>query len=208
MGATWSCSNIDFDRMQEAMRQRWGAPGLSKFQIWRRLVTAPAVTSELEQLTRVNDFFNRQIEFSEDAVVWGQRDYWASPMETLGQGKGDCEDYALAKLFTLRMLGVNPEKLRLIYVQARTVTSGSVYLSTHMVLAYYPSADAEPLVLDNLVTDIRPASSRPDLAPVFSFNDKGVYKRTVGKGDERVGGATLLSRWEGLIEKVNREGLY
>lgn len=207
LGATWCFSRIDLNLAEEAMHQRWGAPGLAKFQVWRNLVTDPVKPSELAQLKRVNDFFNRHIEFAEDTVVWGQRDYWASPMETLGQGRGDCEDYAFAKLFTLRVLGVAPEKLRLIYVQARTVTAGSAFLSAHMVLAYYPSADAEPLIMDNLVADIRPASSRPDLAPVFSFSDMGVYKRTQNNSEERVGGAMLLSRWEGLMKKVNAEGL-
>lgn len=39
-----------------------------------------------------------------------------------------------------------------------------------MVVAYYPAPDAEPLILDNLLTTILPASERPDLIPVFSFN--------------------------------------
>lgn len=206
MAATWCFSAFDFDRKLEQMRQRWGTTGVQKFQSWRQLVTEPKAATELDQLARVNDFFNRQVVFAEDAVVWGQTDYWASPMETLGQGRGDCEDYAIAKLFTLRMLGVAPEKLRLIYAQARTGAAGTVQLSAHMVLAYYVSADAEPLVLDNLVNDIRPASKRPDLAPVFSFNDQGVYKRPAGKPEVRMGSAALLSRWEVLLRLVQTEG--
>jgi hypothetical protein len=38
------------------------------------------------------------------------------------------------------------------------------------VLAYYALPEAEPLILDNLISELRPASRRPDLTPVFSFN--------------------------------------
>jgi predicted transglutaminase-like cysteine proteinase len=203
---TWGYGAFDFDRLAELMRQRWGAPGVQKFQSWRQLVEAPVRASDLEQLQRVNDFFNRHTVFTEDSAAWGQTDYWATPTETIGLGYGDCEDYAIAKLFTLRLLGIAPEKLKLIYVQARTGTAGAVNLSAHMVLAYYSRPDGEPLVLDNLIDEIRPASRRPDLAPVFSFNDEGVYKRSAGKAETRIGGPALLSRWEALLKRVRAEG--
>jgi hypothetical protein len=74
----------------------------------------------------------------------------------------------------------------------------------HMVLAYYAQANAEPLILDNLVTEIRPASRRPDLTPVFSFNSEGLWQ---GNGGPRMGDAVeRLSRWREVMRKARAEG--
>jgi predicted transglutaminase-like cysteine proteinase len=132
--------------------------------------------------------------------VWRQEDYWASPLEFMGRAAGDCEDYAISKYMTLLSMGVPKEKLRMIYVRART---GGASVA-HMVLGYYPSPAEEPLILDNLITSVRLASQRSDLAPVFSFNSDGLW----------VGGATAssadptarLSRWRDVLERMRQEG--
>jgi hypothetical protein len=73
-----------------------------------------------------------------------------------------------------------------------------------MVLAYYANAQAEPLILDNLITDIRPASRRPDLTPVFSFNSEGLWH---GNGSQRMGDAAeRLSPWREVLRKARAEG--
>ena len=74
-----------------------------------------------------------------------------------------------------------------------------------MVLAYYAQPEAEPLVLDNLINDIRPASRRPDLVPVFSFNSDGVF---TGGAKETApsAGTGRLSRWEDLLKRARAEG--
>ncbi len=125
-------------------------------------------------------------------------------METLGREAGDCEDFALAKYFTLGQAGVPVERMRLTYVRARIGGSESRLMQAHMVLAYYPQPDAEPLILDNLITDIRPASRRQDLLPVFSFNTEGLW---VGNADSPSGNATeRLSRWRDLLRRTKQEG--
>lgn len=151
-------------------------------------------------LRRVNDFYNRRIEFSTDAEVWGVQDFWSSPMELLARGQGDCEDFAIAKYFTLIAAGVAPARLRMVYVRASTPRG----VQAHMVLAYYPQPSAEPLVLDNLVTDILPASARTDLQPVFSFNADGLWQ---GVGRASAGDPQArLSRWRRVIQKARSEG--
>ena len=75
-----------------------------------------------------------------------------------------------------------------------------------MVLAYYPTPDAEPLILDSLITDIRPASRRPDIKPIFSFNSQGVYQGTAGSGTAGTGGVGSLSRWQDLLKRARTEG--
>jgi hypothetical protein len=75
-----------------------------------------------------------------------------------------------------------------------------------MVLAYYPQPEAEPLVLDNLIGDIRPASRRPDLVPVFSFNSEGVFTGVSAKDSNPAAGVGRLSRWEDLLKRAHAEG--
>lgn len=202
-----SAAAPDFDRLFASFVLRWGnsAP-TQRFGAWRELIVAAASIPEPDRLKRVNDFFNRQLVFGDDPVVWGQADYWATPIESLGRGAGDCEDFAIAKYYTLRMVGVESAKLRLIYVRARTGVADGTPTQAHMVLAFYGQADAEPLVLDNLIGDIRPASRRPDLSPVFSFNSEGVFVGATGKDSTVAAGLGRLSRWEDLLRRARAEG--
>lgn len=155
---------------------------------------------EESRLKEVNTFFNRAIVFREDRDIWGQVDYWASPLEMLSRGQGDCEDFAIAKYFALMAAGVPSAKLRLVYVRAQI---GAV-IQAHMVLAYYREPMAEPLILDNLLGDIRPASRRPDLMPVFSFNAEGMWQ---GVGGGSAGDPSArLSRWRDMLTKAKAEG--
>ena len=192
--------------MLETVLQRWGAAATPKFQNWRNLVQTGGASPELDRLARVNEFFNRQIIFGEDTAIWGQVDYWATPLETLGRGSGDCEDFVIAKYFTLRLVGVGPDKLRLVYVRARTGSNDSVATLAHMVLAYYAQPDSEPLVLDNLISDIRLASRRPDLVPVFSFNGQGIFAGASSTQLAPAVGSGRLSRWEDLLRRTRAEG--
>ncbi|CAM8619861.1 COG3672 Predicted transglutaminase-like cysteine proteinase [Comamonadaceae bacterium] len=191
------------DAVQASFLQRWGAAAQPRFDAWRKLLPTLTDLGDTERLKRVNSFVNQQVQFSEDTAVWGQTDYWATPVETLGRGAGDCEDFAIAKYFTLLQIGVAPDKLRFIYVRAKTGTSDAT--QAHMVLAFYASPDAEPLVMDNLVGEIKPASRRPDLVPVFSFNSTGVFTGAAG-ASPAAGGTGRLSRWEDLLRRAKAEG--
>ncbi|MBB1077334.1 transglutaminase-like cysteine peptidase [Rhodoferax sp. 4810] len=179
---------------------------MAKFRAWRELIASAAALPEDERLNQANQFLNRTLVFSDDVAVWGQVDYWATPMETMGRGTGDCEDFVIAKFFTLKLMGVPVEKLRLIYVYARTGTGATAPRQAHMVLAFYATPDAEPWVLDNLVGDVRLASRRPDLSPVFSFNTQGIFAGTSSTVVAPAQGAGRLSRWEDLLKRARAEG--
>lgn len=202
--AAYSASN--FDLLQASYMQRWGTTSMPKFNAWRELLSSGAGVTDLDRLKKTNEFVNRAVAFGDDLQVWGQVDYWATPLETLGRSAGDCEDYAIAKYFTLLELGIAPEKLRLIYVRAKTGTSDNVLMQAHMVLAYYAQPEAEPLVLDNLMGDIRAASRRPDLVPVFSFNRDGIFAGISGREVSPAAGTGRLSRWEDLLKRARAEG--
>lgn len=196
----------DFERLLSTFSQRWGTAVTVRFNAWQSMLQTVRGGTDAERMKRVNDFFNRQIKFGEDSVIWNQPDYWATPLETLGLGAGDCEDFAIAKYYSLKEVGVSPEKLRLIYVRAKTGSSDAVASQAHMVLAYYAQPEAEPLVLDNLINEIRPASRRPDLVPVFSFNSEGVFTGVSGKEATPAAGTGRLSRWEDLLKRARAEG--
>lgn len=172
--------------------------GDTRLTSWLSLLDNPSQDDERAQLERVNHFINRSVSFVSDQQAWGADDYWATPAQTLSLGKGDCEDFAIAKYFSLVRMGVPSEKLRLTFVKALKQNQA------HMVLAYYPSADAQPLILDNLDPRVRPASERGDLLPVYSFNNHGVF---LAKSPQRVSQPPqFLARWNELSERALADG--
>ena len=143
----------------------------------------------------VNDFFN-QARFVDDQTLWNEEDYWATPVELLARNAGDCEDYAIAKFFTLLSAGFNEDKLQISYVKALELNQA------HMVLAYYEAPDAEPLILDNINSNILPASERPDLEPVYSFNGLGLWLNRFERDKaKRLGGPEVMSNWNDMLRR-------
>ena len=199
------CSGAwDVDRTMAAA-SKMGPRAIAGARALQSLQAELQIADEADKLRGVNEFFNRRVLFRDDMEVWGQTDYWATPLEMLDKGAGDCEDYAIAKYFSLLGLGVPVAKLRLVYVRAQLGGVGGPS-QAHMVLAYYESATAEPLILDNLVSDVRSASRRPDLSPVFSFNGEGIWQ---GVGTQAAAGDPVarLSRWRDLLAKARAEGM-
>jgi len=202
-GAVWIPGNaMDLVRLQQSVLQRFGQEGEERVQQLQQQMPQWQLLTEKEKLMRVNDFFNRMLQFSSDSALWKQVDFWATPGETLGMGAGDCEDFTIAKYFTLKALGLPVQKLRLTYVRARIGGPSSNITQAHMVLTYYPTPEAQPLVLDNLLNEIRPAARRPDLEPVFSFNSDGVW----ALGGKTATPVERLSRWTSLLERMQQEG--
>ncbi|MCY1212498.1 Bacterial transglutaminase-like cysteine proteinase BTLCP [compost metagenome] len=194
--AAWSV-----DPVLRKAEKRYGDSGPAKERLhaWHALLQSGRQLGELQQLQAVNQMINSQVRFSDDSELWQRRDYWATPVETLASGAGDCEDFALAKYFTLLQLGVAPDKLRITYARALELNQA------HMVVTYYETPDAEPLILDNLVDDILPASRRKDLALRYAFDAQGLYAMK-GSTLKRVGNTAELPIWQGLLARMEREG--
>ena len=154
------------------------------------------------QLQEVNRFFN-QFEYKEDQDHWGQQDYWATPSEFLGTQTGDCEDFVVAKYFSLRKLGVPDERLYLTYVKALNQNVA------HMVLSYFESPTSVPLILDNYNPRILRATERQDLLPVYSFNAKSLFltNASAGLGQALPTDRIKNSKWKKLLEEVDKENL-
>lgn len=195
-------ASLDRVRLRQSMRREFGSDGLSVLEEWLNLLERLRRAARDTQLHDVNDFINRRVRWLDDDRAWHQEDFWATPLETLGRGAGDCEDFTIAKYVSLRELEIPEAMLRLIYVKARI--GRSRITQAHMVLGYYVSPSTEPLVLDNLVTTIEPAGERIDLEPLFSFNGSGLW----ATGSPRSHGdpTARLSRWRSAIDRMRQQG--
>jgi len=169
-----------------------------RLQQWKSLIDSGSQWSDIKKLTSVNNFIN-QFNFVDDIDHWKQEDYWATPLQTLVTKGGDCEDFAIAKYFTLSAMGLDEDKMRLTYVKALTINKA------HMVVSYFERTNAEPLVLDNLNTNIVPASQRQDLLPVYSFNGEGLWLAKREQSGQYVDDASRLSLWQELLQHMNVE---
>ncbi|MBN2865969.1 MAG: transglutaminase-like cysteine peptidase [Thiotrichales bacterium] len=177
--------------------KKYGPLAVKRFEAWQALVDNNLNKSERIKLEKVNDFFN-QVLWVSDQQHWGTSDYWATPIEMLGTDAGDCEDYTIAKYFTLKALGVPESKLYLTYVKAIRLNQA------HMVLTYFEKPNTIPLVLDNINKRILPASKRQDLVPIYSFNGDGLWlAKERGKGKAVAGGSTRLKKWNSLLKKMD-----
>jgi predicted transglutaminase-like cysteine proteinase len=182
----------------EKVQKTYGTQAYQDVAKWNDLLKELQGQDIQEQLFKINSFFNRQ-KFVDDKEHWGKEDYWATPIEFIASGGGDCEDFSIAKYFSMRALGVPANKLRLMYVKALE------YNMAHMVLAYYEQPNAIPLVLDNLNKNILPANKRRDLQPVYSFNGEGLWAaKEQGRGKQLQDGGNN-SLWNDLTSRMNLE---
>ncbi len=182
----------------DEFEKKYGEEVSKRLILWDNLIEKAKNEKLLYKLKMVNDFFNK-VTYKLDPVHWGKVDYWATPFEFLGTGAGDCEDYAIAKYYTLRLLGVPEEKLRIVYV--KLLRKNSQFEQAHMVLTYYHTPDSTPIVLDNVNKKLVLANKRDDLKPVYSFNASGLWRaQSKGQTSQRVGNNNLES-WKDLMSR-------
>jgi predicted transglutaminase-like cysteine proteinase len=128
---------------------------------WQAMLNGQVGRAPIDQLQAVNRFLN-DWRYQADAEYYGQRDYWATPLEFLRQS-GDCEDYAITKYVSLRQLGFAAERLRLVVV--RDVLRDLA----HAVLAVY--LDDQVVILDNLTRAVLPQEQVTQYVPYYSINE-------------------------------------
>ncbi len=191
------------ERQLSAIEANYKSYGRKRVTDWMQIVASSQGKSVKEKLTIVNDFFNQNVIWVSDFDHYGVEDYWSTPLETLASGGGDCEDFSIAKYFTLLALNVPMEKLTITYVKADSVNPIN---RSHMVLTYYEKPSAVPLVLDNLNPEIKPASERKDLSPVYTFNGQGLWmakERAAGKSTSS--SASNIALWRAMTARMGRE---
>lgn len=153
----------------------------------------------LKKLSHVNAFYNKILPVN-DSSKYKVDDHWATPKEFLINGKGDCEDYAIAKYFTLLEAGIPKSKLFLSVVKVKGEAN------YHMVLLYIENKKSMPLVLDNLSFKVVSFDIRKKLIPKFIFNEKVAYilknkkiskKVKINWGD--------VDKWQKLLNRVYKK---
>lgn len=192
-------SAIEFsESILNDIEKKYGDYAKKRVVSWEKLMKENQNISEAEKLEKVNKFFNL-LEYLSDKAHWNVEDYWATPLEFLVSGAGDCEDFSIAKYFTLRELGVDDEKLLITYVK---YTEYGGYEQAHMVLTYYETPTSIPLVLDNIRKEILSADKRADLRPIYSFNGSGLWRsKELSKG-KKLGTADDVNMWADMQERM------
>lgn len=130
---------------------------------WNDMLSAIRGKSLREQLVSVNSWANKH-PYILDQVNWGMEDYWETPFEFIALS-GDCEDYAIAKYYSLRALGLSNDKLRIIIVQDFNL--GGII---HAILGVYDGD--ELLVLDNQIKQVVPAMNIYHYRPIYGINEE------------------------------------
>ena len=148
----------------------------------------------IEKLTEINNYFNL-FAYVSDINLWSRVDYWATTLEFIGAGSGDCEDYALAKYQTLKKMGISNKHLKLEYVKVIPTNEA------HLVLNYYETPTSDPLVLDNYNKEILPASQRFDLTPFFVFNTHG-FKFVKNRKYSYSEISNIQSEWNSYLKRT------
>jgi len=177
---------------------------MTKIARWQAFVQYVRQRSDTDKIAAVNDYFNR-FHFVTDATLWHQPDYWATPLQVVAVGGGDCEDLAVAKYFTLRILGIADDRLRLIYVLNHDTPSGRP--DPHMVLTYRAAESADRLVLDILTSEIQNLAQRKALEPVYGLNSTGLWYFDDNARDIPAGNPAQLVQWRRLSEAMGRDSV-
>lgn len=130
-----------------------------------RQLASGSEASALAKLELVNSWVNRRVQFVSDIRATGQSDLWSSAAETLSRGRGDCEDYAIAKLQLLKALGFSSDDLYF------AVVRDLVRRADHAVLVV--RVDGRFVVLDNNVDRVLDSSEVADYRPVITYAASG-----------------------------------
>ncbi len=152
--------------------------------------------STMKKISMVNLFIN-QATHKLDEDGYGIDDYWATPKEFLLNGYGDCEDFAIAKYFTLLELGIDKNDLYLANVIIKKKNE------SHMVLLYKDKKMKTPIVLDNIINQILPLNKRADLTQIAAFNESSWYR--LNNNELTFHSAVNFERegkWETLLYRV------
>ena len=178
---------------------KYGSKAYKRVVLWDNLLNKSKKLSSLKKLKNINDFFNK-IKYKRDKAHWKKKDYWASPFEFMGTGAGDCEDYAIAKYFSLIKLGIPENKLRITYV--KLLRRRTKYEEAHMVLTYFHKPNSTPIVLDNVNKKLKLSTKRRDLKPVYSFNANGLWQaKNKGRSSLKVG-KNNLKNWKSMMRRI------
>jgi predicted transglutaminase-like cysteine proteinase len=128
----------------------------------------------LSALQAVNSLVNGSVRYVRDIDALGVEDQWASPLDTVRRGIGDCEDYALLKMAMLTGLGFEPGSMQLVvgFLEVRKLG--------HSVLKV--TVRGQALILDNLSDGVHRDREIPDYRPLYSLGPDGAWLHGYRRG--------------------------
>jgi predicted transglutaminase-like cysteine proteinase len=126
-----------------------------------RYAQSLAGKDSVQRLEAVNWYVNKRVRFVDDQVRWGRADVWSAANDTLNAGRGDCEDFAIAKLAMLRRAGIADKDLYLV------ILKDTVRRADHAVLV--ARAGGHMYLLDNGTDELLDSESVQDYRPIFTF---------------------------------------
>lgn len=129
---------------------------------WKAFITTLDGKDRVSQLEAVNRYANTH-PYIQDIANWGLPDYWETPKEFLDRN-GDCEDYAIAKFYSMRALGMDNDTLRIVVLQDLNLRI------PHAILVAY--VGGQPYVLDNQIQQVVPADVIRHYRPFYSINER------------------------------------
>lgn len=129
---------------------------------WMQFLSSIRHLSKIEQVRQVNRYANKH-EYILDIENYGIEDYWATPREFL-YNNGDCEDYAITKMLSLKMLGFEMRNIRLVVLQDTNLRI------PHAVLAINTRTDT--LIMDNQIDEVVSHRHILHYVPVYALNEK------------------------------------
>jgi len=132
-----------------------------------RFAEAQRGKDAITTLEAVDWYVNKRVRFVDDQVQWGRPDVWSAASTTLARGRGDCEDYAIAKMAMLRRAGFADRDLYLV------VLKDLVRRADHAVLV--ARADGHMYVLDNGTDQVLDSETVPDYRPILTFASTGSW---------------------------------
>ncbi len=114
----------------------------------------------------INRAINLAIRPMSDAAQWGVPDRWSAPLATLTSGRGDCEDYAIAKYVALREAGIAEDDVRLVILRDLAVGQDHAVVAARL--------DERWIVLDNRRLTLVEDTEMPRVLPLFVLDRDGV----------------------------------
>ena len=186
-----------FEDVMQKAEKKYGQSARTRYEMYNaKISTLQNATTQIK-LQEINNFFNK-IPYVDDIKVWGETEYWATPLEFLAKAKGDCEDYVIAKYFSLVNLGIAYEKLYFTYVKS------TQYTRPHMVISYFETPHSIPLVLDSINYKIFSADKRSDLIPVYNYNGESLYhaQEKGQHGQKAKNRKTVDEKWQRLLDGI------
>lgn len=136
---------------------------------WRNRIEHLRDRPALEQAVGINRIVNNEVTYRSDYDHWNREDMWGYPFETLLEG-GDCEDFAILKLESLKHLGWSEDQFAI----AVGFSNFANPPASHAVLLATLD-DGAQLLLDSLEDEVSPPKADHHFSPMYALTRQHIF---------------------------------